>query len=931
MATANPLLTAGIAATVAAAAAVGYLAYEWYETEQAVKHATGEMIIAGTAQMDSANQIRNSIQNLRTEWNAGQSDARKSVLAVSGLAGAAGQYRDQILQIAAAYAHLTGSDLAKTTEAITQKFAEGGRGALEWANRLNLLNPAQKQTAEAAEKAGQDIQVMAAVIGAANSRFVSHTKNVNDATAAWNAYNSQMEVYRASGGNTPVPIKPSMPPPAPGGVDQSVVGKEPNVQNEEDLESVSKLDDATQKLVQLNIELAAAKRAAAHASNPQEEIAAQNAILAAQAKIAEVHTFSQQQAHDITMGQLQQEEAADRDHTAARIADLQKIAQEEARYYGANSAQARSAQDRVVEAQREGADKALQIHLAQLAGEQEADKDNLAAQIGVQNQKLALLRAAGKADSLEYQSELNQKISLEREAADQSVKIQVDKLREQQEAAGRSFEQQLAIEDQILGILKAHYGEESTEYQAEAQKRVEIKRREAEQEAQIAEQAAETMKNVNASITDAMNAVAKAGAVSRAGLKGGGGIAALLGVDDSSVQEAKAKLAELTAAYTSNMQMIKAAQAAAAGDPSKMQAALDQEIEANYKFVADVIAANAEAAAASEKAWQQSVDSTLSGVNSAVAKMITGYETVSKAALTVATDIAQHMIEASLKMVERWVEDRIFEAVFGKTIEAEKTAAAQLGASARIASSTVETTTVSTQQALMASRAAAAQATMTGATTTGVATRTAVEDKGILADIGQFVARAARWVASELGMTSSTVQGNQVRSASNLQAAASSQVQLASNVTLAMSYAAVGAVAAGASVAAIPVTGWSMAPGVSASTYADLSKTASLASLDVGAYDVPRDMVAQIHAGEMVIPKTFAEGLRDSGAAGGYSGSSDGMHIHYSPSLQGGGDMGNATQAAIARVLDKSHQDLIHYLTNVTRNGNLNIPGRKMR
>jgi hypothetical protein len=55
--------------------------------------------------------------------------------------------------------------------------------------------------------------------------------------------------------------------------------------------------------------------------------------------------------------------------------------------------------------------------------------------------------------------------------------------------------------------------------------------------------------------------------------------------------------------------------------------------------------------------------------------------------------------------------------------------------------------------------------------------------------------------------------------------------------------------------------------------------TGGLLSFDVGTPSVPRDMVAQIHQGEMIIPKTFAEGIRKGdvplgGAGGGTHGAS---------------------------------------------------------
>jgi hypothetical protein len=59
---------------------------------------------------------------------------------------------------------------------------------------------------------------------------------------------------------------------------------------------------------------------------------------------------------------------------------------------------------------------------------------------------------------------------------------------------------------------------------------------------------------------------------------------------------------------------------------------------------------------------------------------------------------------------------------------------------------------------------------------------------------------------------------------------------------------------------------------------------AGLVALDVGAWDVPRDMVAQIHAGETVVPQSFAEGMRSAMSRGndqpvGRSGGDMHMHI----------------------------------------------------
>src|SRR5581483_5818863 len=65
-----------------------------------------------------------------------------------------------------------------------------------------------------------------------------------------------------------------------------------------------------------------------------------------------------------------------------------------------------------------------------------------------------------------------------------------------------------------------------------------------------------------------------------------------------------------------------------------------------------------------------------------------------------------------------------------------------------------------------------------------------------------------------------------------------------------------------AAVAQIPYVGWILAPIAAGAAFAAVAAYEGLASLDVGAWNVPHDMVAQIHKGE------FTGAGRDDGAAG---------------------------------------------------------------
>ena len=55
----------------------------------------------------------------------------------------------------------------------------------------------------------------------------------------------------------------------------------------------------------------------------------------------------------------------------------------------------------------------------------------------------------------------------------------------------------------------------------------------------------------------------------------------------------------------------------------------------------------------------------------------------------------------------------------------------------------------------------------------------------------------------------------------------------------------------------------------------------ALPSFDAGAWSLPRDMVAQVHAGEMIVPAGPASLMRAAASGGGAQGSGGDPHTHF--------------------------------------------------
>lgn len=137
--------------------------------------------------------------------------------------------------------------------------------------------------------------------------------------------------------------------------------------------------------------------------------------------------------------------------------------------------------------------------------------------------------------------------------------------------------------------------------------------------------------------------------------------------------------------------------------------------------------------------------------------------------------------------------------------------------------------------------------------------------------------KAMAWIWSEVIQTEATVAGDAARTASNQTAQATSNMGLFEQ-TISAIIADAQAVFSGIFAFLAPEMGPAAAGPAVAGQATVLATAAAVPSYDIGAWEIPKDHLAKVHGGEMILPKPFAESLRDNGGFGG--GGTVNLHVH---------------------------------------------------
>lgn len=137
--------------------------------------------------------------------------------------------------------------------------------------------------------------------------------------------------------------------------------------------------------------------------------------------------------------------------------------------------------------------------------------------------------------------------------------------------------------------------------------------------------------------------------------------------------------------------------------------------------------------------------------------------------------------------------------------------------------------------------------------------------------------KAVQAQQSQITQTAANATGNAARTAADAAAATESKgVSAAAGGSQVMADAAKTFAGIYANVSQIPVVGWILAPVAAAAGFAAVAAYEGLASLDTGTNWVPRNMVAQLHQGEAVVPRAY----NPAAEGGGFSGGGGDTHVH---------------------------------------------------
>lgn len=884
-----------VAGAAALTAGLAFLAIRAHEAAMALREVGTEAVLQGRSGPQAVAATKAMADSLENTGIVGSRAAIQIAAAVEQLPRVTEEQRAKINALAPGFFLAFSEDAEKTTKQIGEIFASD-TSLKAYVDKYQLLSTDQMQAWASATTSAEKYEIGIAAISARLDPAVAKYKELKQAADDWRG----QEMATGALGTPALPMpgmappKPALPPTGLGDVDPGT-----NAPSPADAEKTENLIKYTGELRQ------------------QAELT--RALKLAQDSLAEAQSAGNAKA--IAMAQ------AAIDKIKAEQAALKSPG--DADWSSKVALQAEEAGNAAVVAAREAHAQRLQITEAGLRAElavyQQAAQDT---------SRTEAERTAMKRRAIDIEMSLaKDEASGETTAAKQAYEAKVATFDQEIAAARGNTAQIIALEKQKLDYIKAAHGEASADFQRALK----------EEDGALTASVSEQVKKIEEGAKQEVAAKA-ASLQDQVSLR-----------QMSKVQEEEALLQFQQTEQASELQSLQTLIDTQGLSVRAYQDATDAKAKAMQQFAIDnqklqdqIDQANQQAAEKMVQPYTQAFSQIGSSAERAFAGYLTYSTTWQRAEQQIARSVLESFVNMAMTMVERWAVAELAmntSTAAGTAVRnAQEQSSSTTGFGTLIAAWTAKETTqtgitaaagtarAGTQAAADSTANAATITTWTGLetsktaeTTAGATARAGAEtSSGFFGAVGSML---AGWLGLETSKTAATTAGSAVRTAAQATADETAlATALANNVTEAMSYAAVGGVAAGSSVAAIPIVGWAMAPGVAAETYGVLSGFAAMASFDVGTDYVPHDMLAQVHRGEMVVPQTFADSIRSGdislGGGGDSGGGGSGGHsFTYAPTFHGAG-------ADLARQARREFDGFSSRVMDMFRNGQTRLPGR---
>jgi|SRR5579883_1405872 len=179
----GPAALAGIAGVAAMGAGLAYMIVQGQSAQKALDDIQGQMILVGRGASFSAEAAQGAMDQLEKSFGLSASSAAVVEKEIAKIPIATDATRQAVSLLAVAYAHLNSETPEKAAQTVAKAFAGGGEAALQFAQQLRALTPAQQLALREAQRHSDVLGAQAILTDALSSRlghFVDYLKQLTE-------------------------------------------------------------------------------------------------------------------------------------------------------------------------------------------------------------------------------------------------------------------------------------------------------------------------------------------------------------------------------------------------------------------------------------------------------------------------------------------------------------------------------------------------------------------------------------------------------------------------------------------------------------------------------------------------------------------------------------------------------------------------------